>query len=117
MIDNDKITALLRRFAKDRDWEQFHTPKNLATSVVVEAAELLELFQWSRGQGGWDEIADPKLKARAEEELADVLIYILRFADLAKIDLQEAVIRKIQQNGEKYPADKSRGSDKKYTEH
>jgi NTP pyrophosphatase (non-canonical NTP hydrolase) len=117
MIDNHKITALLRRFSQDRDWEQFHTPKNLATSIVVEAAELLELFQWSRGQSGWDEIADPKLKARAEEELADVLIYILRFADLAKIDLQEAVIRKIQQNGEKYPADKSRGSDKKYTEY
>jgi NTP pyrophosphatase (non-canonical NTP hydrolase) len=117
MIDNAKLAAALRRFAEERDWEQFHTPKNLATSVVVESAELLELFQWSRGQSGWDEMAEPNLKARAEEELADVLIYILRFADLAKIDLEAAVIRKIEQNAEKYPAEKSRGSDKKYNEH
>ena len=117
MIDDVKIAALLKRFADERDWEQFHTPKNLATSITIEAAELLELFQWSRGQGGWDEIRDEKLRARVEEELADVLIYVLRFADLAKIDLAKAAECKIAQNAQKYPADKARGSDKKYNEH
>jgi len=117
MIDDVKIAEILKRFADERDWEQFHTPKNIATSITIEAAELLELFQWSRGQGGWDEIHDEKLRARVEEELADVLIYVLRFADLAKIDLAKAAERKIAQNALKYPAEKARGSDKKYNEH
>jgi len=116
MIDNAKLAKLLQDFAKERDWDQFHTPKNLATSIVVEAAELLEIFQWSRGQEGWNELDDTKIKSRVEEELADVLIYILRFADLSKIDLQEAVIRKIGVNAVKYPSDRARGSDKKYNE-
>jgi hypothetical protein len=91
MIDSEKINQLLRNFAKERDWDKFHTPKNIASSIVVEASELLELFQWSRGQEGWHELHDPKIRSRAEEELADVMIYILRFADLAGIDLNKAM--------------------------
>jgi len=117
MIDTADIAKLLREFAAERDWDQFHTPKNLATSLVVEAAELVELFQWTRGQSGWEEIDDPKLKKRAEEELADVLIYAIRFADLAGIDLEKAIREKIDHNASKYPSDKVRGSDKKYDEH
>lgn len=116
MIDNEKISQLLRNFAKERDWDKFHTPKNIASSIVVEASELLELFQWSRGQEGWHELHDPKLRARAEEELADVMIYILRFADLAGIDLNKAMERKISENAAKYPAEKAKGSDRKYNE-
>ena len=59
MIDDQKLAITLRTFAAEREWDQFHTPKNLATSISVEAAELLELFQWSRGQSGWDDAADP----------------------------------------------------------
>src|SRR5947207_537370 len=71
VIDNEKLSMMLRAFAAERDWDQFHTPKNLATSISVEAAELLELFQWSRGEKGWDEITDPSIRARVEQELAD----------------------------------------------
>lgn len=116
MIDNEKISQLLRNFAKERDWDKFHTPKNIASSIVVEASELLELFQWSRGQEGWHELHDPKLRARAEEELADVMIYLLRFADLGKIDLNKAMEKKISENAAKYPAEKAKGSDRKYNE-
>ena len=117
MIDTNQIAESLRNFATERDWNQFHTPKNLATSIVVESAELLELFQWSRGQSGWEELADQKLKGRAAEELADILIYAIRFADLARIDLQEAILSKISHNAAKYPSERVRGSDKKYNEH
>ena len=116
MIDSKKIAERLRQFARERDWEQFHTPKNLATSISVEAAELLELFQWSRGQHDWADVSDPKVKQRVEEELADILIYLIRFSDLASIDLQRAAEMKIESNAVKYPPEKARGSDKKYTE-
>ncbi len=117
MINTNQIAQALRNFATERDWNQFHTPKNLATSIVVESAELLELFQWSRGQSGWEELADEKLRQRAAEELADVLIYAIRFADLAGIELQEAILSKISDNATKYPSERVRGSDKKYNEH
>ena len=116
MIDNQKLAAALRDFAAERDWDQFHTPKNLATSISVEAAELLELFQWSRGQKSWDEVTDPSIRAKIEAELADILLYLIRFADKAGIDLQAAAERKIAANAEKYPAAQFRGSDRKYNE-
>lgn len=110
------LTRKLDEFAAERDWEQFHTPKNLAIALTVEATELLEIFQWSRGQRGWEEIAEPDVKERVEEELADVLLYLLRFADLAQIDLEAAALKKIERNRSKYPVDLSRGTDKKYDE-
>jgi dCTP diphosphatase len=116
MIDNQKLAITLRSFAAERDWDQFHTPKNLATAISVEAAELLELFQWSRGQRGWDEVTDPSIRARVEEELADILLYLIRFADKAEIDLAAIAERKIASNAAKYPPDKFRGSDRKYDE-
>ena len=114
MIDNQKLASALRAFAAERDWDQFHTPKNLAASISVEAAELLELFQWSRGQKDWNEVHAPAIRTRIEEELADILLYVIRFADKAGIDLQQAAERKIALNAEKYPAGLFRGSDRKY---
>jgi len=116
VIDNQKLAVTLRSFAAERDWDQFHTPKNLATSISVEAAELLELFQWSRGQNGWDEITESPLRSKIENELADILLYVIRFADKAKIDLEAIAERKIALNAEKYPAERFRGSDRKYDE-
>jgi dCTP diphosphatase len=116
VINNERLALTLRSFAAERDWDQFHTPKNLATSLAVEAAELLELFQWSRGQRGWDELSDPSIRAKVENELADVLLAIIRFADKAEIDLEAIAERKIALNAEKYPAENFRGSDRKYDE-
>ena len=116
MINNERLALTLRSFAADRDWDQFHTPKNLATSLAVEAAELLELFQWSRGQKDWDELSDPSIRTKVENELADVLLVIIRFADKADIDLEAIAERKIALNAAKYPPEKFRGSDRKYDE-
>ena len=116
MIDDQKLALALRSFAAERDWDQFHTPKNLAVSISLEAAELLELFQWSRGEKTWDDVGDPRIRTRIEDELADILLYIIRFADKAGIDLQAVSERKISKNAEKYPAETFRGSDRKYNE-
>lgn len=110
-----KVTQKLRKFAQARNWDQFHSPKSLACSISIESAELLELFQWSQGQG-WGELKKGRLKIRTEEELADILLYLLRFADMAGIDLLRAAHRKIRKNALKYPIKKSYGTDKKYTE-
>src|SRR4051794_12241982 len=116
MIDNEKLAITLRSFAAERDWDQFHTPKNLATSISVEAGELLELFQWSRGQKSWDEVTNPSIRRRIEDELADILLYVIRFADKAGLDLAAVAERKIASNAENYPPEKFRGSDRKYNE-
>jgi dCTP diphosphatase len=116
VIDNQQLALKLRAFAAERNWDQFHTPKNLAISIAVEAAELLEIFRWSRGEKGWNETADPAIRLRIEEELADVLLGLIRFADKAEIDLQAIAERKIAANATKYPAEKFRDSDRKYDE-
>ena len=116
MIDNQRLATILRSFAAEREWDQFHTPKNLAISISLEAAELLELFQWSRGQKSWDEVKDPSIRVKVEEELADILLYVIRFADKAEIDLEAIAARKIAANAEKYPSERFRGSDRKYDE-
>ena len=100
----------LRRFADERDWNQFHSPKNLAASVSIEAAELLECFQWSDG-------VEPGREARVGEEMADVLLYLIRLADKLDIDLIEAAVRKLEINARKYPVETSKGNNRKYTEH
>jgi dCTP diphosphatase len=115
-LNEKKIAEELQKFATERDWDQFHTPKNLATSISVESAELLELFQWTRGQKDWKEIEEVEVKEKIENELADILLYLIRFSDLAKIDLEKVALRKIALNAQKYPIEKSKGSDKKYNE-
>lgn len=117
MIDDGMLAERLAQFARERDWDIFHTPKNIASALSVEASELLEIFQWTRGQSGWHEIDTEKaVREHTEEELADILLYLIRFASLAKIDLQQAALRKMEKNARKYPVEKARGSDRKYNE-
>lgn len=115
MIDNEMLAKSLRIFASDREWDQFHSPKNLASAITVESSELLEIFQWSRGRE-WSDLDAPEVRTRTEEELADILLYLIRFADKAGIDLQRAAEKKLGLNAEKYPAERFKGSDKKYNE-
>jgi dCTP diphosphatase len=110
----DVLRDLLRQFAAERDWDQFHSPKNLAIALSVEAAELLEHFQWMPETESAVLAGD--LKTRIREEIADVLLYLIRLADKLEIELLAAASDKIQLNAEKYPAEKARGSSKKYTE-
>jgi dCTP diphosphatase len=109
-----QLRDALRQFAAERDWDQFHSPKNLAAALAVEAAELLERFQWltedeSRQLSSADLV-------RVREEMADVLNYLVRLADKLDVDLLDAARDKIKLNALKYPADKSRGSARKYSE-
>ena len=108
------LSARLRAFAHERDWEQFHAPKNLAMALAVEAAELMEHFQWLTEQQSM--ALSPAAKEQVAAELADVFIYTVRLADRLGVDLEPAVEAKIRVNAAKYPVEKSRGSVKKYSE-
>src|SRR5688572_33168086 len=108
------IRDALRRFAAERDWDQYHSPKNLATALCVEAAELLEHFQWMPEEAS--KSLSPEQLSKVGEEVADVLIYLIRLADKLDLDLLEAARDKIELNAQKYPIDRSRGSSRKYTE-
>jgi NTP pyrophosphatase (non-canonical NTP hydrolase) len=111
----EELRDRLRAFALERDWDQYHTPKNLSMALVAEAAELIEHFQWV--EGNQSHLLADKTRQSVEEELADILIYLVRIADKLDIDLYQAADRKIGINARKYPADKVRGSAKKYTEY
>nr|WP_269495423.1 nucleotide pyrophosphohydrolase [Castellaniella sp. S9] len=104
----DQALQRLRQFRDDRDWQQFHNPKDLAVALSIEAGELLEAFLWKA-----PEAADPE---KVKEELADVLAYALLLSDAYGFDPQQIVLDKIKRNEEKYPVDKARGSAKKYNE-
>lgn len=105
----------LRRFADARDWRQFHTPKNLAMALSVEAAELLECFQWLTPEQSANLAAGER--RAVEEEVADVLLYLLRLTDILGIDPLQAAQRKMKLNGRKYPVSLTRGSARKYSRH
>src|SRR5215212_10023508 len=104
----------LRDFAAARDWDQFHSPKNLAMALSAESAELLEIFQWLTEEQS--HALSPEAKAAASDEIADVLLYLIRIADKLHIDPIAAAQRKMEANERKYPAGKARGNSKKYTE-
>ncbi len=110
----ESLTAALRRFAAERDWDQFHSPKNLAAALTVEAAELLEQFQWLTEEQSRNLAAD-KLIA-VGHELADVFLYLLQMADKLQIDLVAAAQQKLELNASKYPVAQARGSSRKYSE-
>jgi len=109
------LSQRLLQFARDRDWEQFHAPKNLAMALAVEAAEIMEHFQWLSEQQS-EQLNEDKRREVAFE-VADVFIFTLRLAQRLNIDLAAVVDEKININEQKYPADKVRGSAKKYTEY
>lgn len=111
----EELKLTLRAFAEARDWEQFHSPKNLAMALSVEAAELLEHFQWLTEHESAS--LAPARRDEVEQEIADVLLYLVRLADRLDIDLMDAARRKIRINEQKYPAETVRGSSKKYTEY
>ena len=112
--DLDTLTRRLREFADARDWEQFHSPKNLTMALSVEVAEIVEHFQWlSEAQS--NELPEQTLD-KVATELADTLLYLVRLADKLDIDLLDAARRKIEINEQKYPVEKSRGNAKKYTD-
>lgn len=115
MSELEALKLRLREFAQARDWEQFHSPKNLAMALIVEAAELVEHFQWLTQEQSRQLPAD-KL-AEVEQELADVFIYLIRISDMLGVNLVQAAQNKILVNERKYPADKVRASSKKYTEY
>eukprot|EP00941_MAST-03F_sp_MAST-3F-sp1_P005309 g5309.t1 len=115
----EDLRSKLSTFANERDWNQFHSPRNVLLAMVGEVGELSELFQW-RGDDGckpglpdWSE----KEKTHLGEELSDVLLYLLRLSDRCGIDLGKAVLRKLQKNAEKYPAERVKGKSKKYNEY
>ncbi len=114
MTDDSKTTVgalrqLVARFVEERDWRQFHDPKNLAMSIAIEAAELMEHFQWLRSEQLSEITGDPKGMAQIREELADVLAFAFAFANALDIDVAKAMTDKFQKNAQKYPADKFRG--------
>ena len=113
-LDVKSIAKRLSDFARERDWEQFHSPKNIATALSVEASELLEIFQWLTEEQSKE--IPPKTMERVREEVADVQLYLVRLCDLLKIDIAAAVDAKFAANVRKYPVHKARGSSKKYDE-
>ena len=114
MTDLESLRDQLRTFASERDWDQFHSPKNLAAALAVEASELLEHFQWlTEAQS---QQLPPETLNEVSNEVADVLLYLIRISDKLGIDLIAAANAKIVLNAEKYPVEKARGSSRKYTE-
>lgn len=109
-----ELRDALRSFAAERDWDQFHSPRNLAAALSVEAAELLEPFQWLTDEQSRD--LAPEARAAVEQEIADVLLYLVRLADKLDVDLALAARAKIARNAVKYPVEKARGSSRKYDE-
>lgn len=108
MKENEEIIEALLKFRNERDWEQFHNPKDLALAINVEAGELLELFLWKN--------ADEANKEKVKEELADIFAFAFLLAQKYQFDVKDIVLEKIQQNAEKYPVEKAKGTAKKYNE-
>ncbi len=118
-MKNKKISELvskIRSFRDDRDWKQYHNPKDLAEALSVEASELLELFMWKSQKDSYEVIKDSKKSERVQEELADVFLYAFEFLDILDLDLEEIIEKKMKKNALKYPVSKSKGSAEKYTE-
>jgi dCTP diphosphatase len=115
MQDFNNLQAYLRQFAKDREWDQLHSPKNLSMALSVEVSELLENFQWLTEEQS--HTLDQQQRAAVVDEIADVQMYLARLADKLDINIGDAIEQKIVKNEAKYPAEKVKGSAKKYTEY
>ena len=123
MTENrDRATSLqvlkdqVKAFAVERDWEQFHTPKNLSMAIAAEAAELMEHFLWKGSGESAHVLDDPAKRAEIAEELADILIFSLEFANIAGLDVATIIEEKMRSNAVKYPVEKAKGRADKYTE-
>ena len=111
-----ELKSRVLAFARERDWEQFHAPKNLSMAMAAEAAELMEHFLWATPEQSRDIARYPAKRARIAEELADVVIYACEFANMTGLDVAAAIEAKITANAKKYPVEKARGRADKYTE-
>lgn len=113
-INTQKLIELITKFSNDRDWDQFHSIKNLSMAMNVEASELAEIFQWMSEEKSNLVRSDEATLQKVKEELADVFVYMLRISSKLNIDLEEAVVNKMISNELKYPVELSRGNSKKY---
>ena len=115
-MDLKKINSEIEKFTHERDWDQFHSVKNLSMALSVESSELMEIFQWLTEDQSNHVKNDQQLLARVEDEVADIFVYLLRIVAKSNIDLEQAVLKKIKKNAEKYPVELSRENAKKYNE-
>lgn len=115
-FDINKLLQLQRKFVKERDWDTFHTPKNLSMALAGEAGELVEIFQWLTPEESFEVMKDSKKALQIRHELADILYYTLRIADRLGVDLEKSMLEKLKQNAKRYPVKLSKGNATKYTE-
>ncbi len=114
-ITLQEIKTRIKQFVNERDWEQYHSPKNLSMSIAIEAAELMEHFQWLTIEESHKLLKDKKKRIEIEDELADIAIYVLDFCNLFSIDIEKSIVRKLDKTARKYPARIVRGKIHKYT--
>lgn len=114
LVDITRLAQALEQFASDRNWAQFHSPKNLVMALSGEVGELTEVFQWLSEDASKSAARNPETAQAVEDELADVLMYLVRLASVLGVDLDAAAQRKLRLNGEKYPVEKARNTAKKY---
>lgn len=114
-LDLLRWQQIIDEFAMERDWKQFHTPKNLAMALTVEASELLEIFQWLTPEQSVKIMEDQEIKESIEHELADISVYLLRMCHVLGIDLEKAIEEKMKLNAQKYPVEKAKGKATKYS--
>jgi len=116
-LNVSKLIEDIRQFAKDRNWQPYHTPKNLSMALSVEASELVEIFQWLSAEESFEIKNSPDKLEKVEDEIADILVYLVRIVDILNIDINKAIVHKMKKNAEKYPVDKAHGNAKKYNEY
>ena len=112
----EELNVAVREFCESRDWGQYHTPKDLAIGLVTESSELLELFRFKDRTEQSELLAESEKREDVEDELADILFFLLRYADLYDINLEAALERKLEKNGKRYPENEYKGSNEKYDE-
>jgi NTP pyrophosphatase (non-canonical NTP hydrolase) len=115
-MDLKELQKKAIQFRDDRDWKRFHNPKDLALSINIEAGELAELFQWKTNEEIKEMLKDPKKFESLKHELADIILYCLDMAEETNIDLEKAILEKLEHNAKKYPIEKAKGTAKKYNE-
>ncbi|MCX6802808.1 MAG: nucleotide pyrophosphohydrolase [Candidatus Diapherotrites archaeon] len=115
-MDLKELQKKAIQFRDDRDWKRFHNPKDLALSINIEAGELAELFQWKTNEEIKEMLKDPKKLEALKHELADIMLYCLDMAEETGIDPEKAILEKLEHNAKKYPIEKAKGSNKKYSE-
>ena len=115
-VNLEEIKSRVWKFAEERDWPQFHSPKNLSMALAAESGELMEHFLWCSPEESRTAFADPARARKIREELADIVIYAIQFANVTQTDLAAAIADKMARNAAKYPVEKAKGSSRKYDE-